>query len=63
MGVLSLNGVLRQKIRIPVPNPLASTICVDDKHAYVHLVSVGHRESAIYILEKTQPAIAGSSTA
>ena len=66
VGVLSLNGVLRQKIRIPVPEPIVTTICVDDKHAYIHLIpggGAGRNRSGLYILEKTQPAAAGSSTA
>ena len=65
LGVLSLNGVLRQKIRIPVLSPFASGICVDDKHAYIRICSLdpGRFATGLYILEKTQPAIAGSSTA
>ena len=39
LGVLSLNGVLRQKIRLPLPRPFITWICVDDKHAYVNLMS------------------------
>ena len=67
LGVLSLNGVLRQKIRIPVPNPMVTEICVDDKHAYVNLYAIGgflgggRNATGLYILEKVQPAAAGSS--
>ena len=69
LGVLSLNGVLRQKIRIPVSSPIVTTICVDDKHAYIHLCASsgvlggGRNASGLYILEKVQISVAGSSTA
>jgi hypothetical protein len=63
LGVLSLDGVLRQKIRIPVTSPIVTTICVDDKHAYVlcSTPGFGRNTTGLYILEKVQPATAGSS--
>ena len=51
----SLNGVLRQKIRIQVASPISTAICVDDKHAYVNMWT------DLFILEKVHPAVVGSS--
>ena len=55
LGVLSLDGVLRQKIRIQVASPISTAICVNDKHAYVNMWT------DLFILEKVHPAVVGSS--